>query len=175
MKRLLIIVSLFWGCLSAGAQGGIPLLDKVEGHRVRFHYSYSLSRGGGDFNPVTEGDVCVEGNAYSLDGLGLKVISDGSIRWTLDESAREAVVEKVEKEDLFTNPALFIASYKNYGDKIVVNASGKDFLDITLVLDDDTKARFLLKDIVYGEPQGKSDFSPEQKSLSKDYVVTDLR
>ena len=175
MKRLLIIVSLFWGCLSAGAQGGILLLDKVEGHRVRFHYTYSLSQGGGDFTPVTEGEVCVEGNAYSLEGLGLRVISDGSTRWTLDESAREAVVEKVEKEDLFTNPALFISSYRNYGDKIVVNASGKDFLDVTLVLDDDTKARFLLKNIVYGEPQGKSDFSPEQKSLSKDYVVTDLR
>ena len=175
MKRLLSIVAMLWACFFAGAQGGIPLLDKVEGHRVRFHYTYSLSQGGGDFTPVTEGEVCVEGNAYSLEGLGLRVISDGSTRWTLDESAREAVVEKVEKEDLFTNPALFISSYRNYGDKIVVNASGKDFLDVTLVLDDDTKARFLLKNIVYGEPQGKSDFSPEQKSLSKDYVITDLR
>jgi hypothetical protein len=146
----------------------------VEGHRVSFHYTYSLSRNGEDFTPVTDGDVCVEGNAYRMEGLGLKVVSDGTTRWTLDPQAKEALVEKVEKEDLFTNPALFISSYKNYLDQLKVNSSGKDFLDVTLILDEETKARFVLKDIVFSPEKGKSDFCLDEKSLPE-YLITDLR
>ena len=175
MKKYLFIAALALSCCSAFAQGRIPLLDKVQGQRVRFHYTYSLSQNGADFREVTDGQVCLEGNAYELEGLGLKVISDGSTRWSLDQEAKELVIDRVEKEDLFTNPALFIASYPDYLDRIRVNQSGADWLDVTLSLDDDTKARFRLADIVYGEPQGKSDFSLDEKSLPSDYVITDLR
>ena len=160
---------------TAGAQRSIALLDKVEGQRVNFHYTYSLSQKGAAFKAVTDGDVVLEENDYVLEGLGLKVISDGVTRWTLDEDAKEAVVETVEKEDIFTNPALFIGSYKNYMDKIKVNSQGKDSLDVTLTLDNETKARFVLKGIVFGPLQGKSDFSVDEKSLSEKYLVTDLR
>ena len=112
MKRIVSILLFSFLALGARAQAGIPLLDKVEGHRVSFHYTYSLSQDGGSFTPVTDGDVTVEGNAYVLEGLGLRVISDGSTRWSLDDDALEAVVENVEKENLFTNPALFIGSYR---------------------------------------------------------------
>ena len=175
MRKLISVFGILFCCLCAGAQGNIPLLDKVEGHRVCFHYTYSLSRNGEAFAPVTYGEVCVEGNAYRMEGLGLKVVSDGNTRWSVDEAAGEMVIEKVEKEDLFTNPALFISSYRQYRDRITVNSSGKDFLDVTLTLDDDTQARFFLKDIVYGELQGKSDFSLDGKSLSEIFVITDLR
>ena len=106
--------------------------------------------------------------------MGMKVVSDGTTRWTLDPEAKEAVVEAVQKEDLFTNPALFIGSYRDYMDKLQVNAAGSDNLDITLTLDEQTRARFVLSGIVYGEEQGKSDFSLDEKSLSG-YLVTDLR
>lgn len=175
MKRLtlsLLLILLAW---TAWAQDSIALLDRVEGHRVNFHYTYSLSQKGADFKAVTDGDVVLEGNDYVLNGLGLKVISDGNTRWTLDEAAKEAVVEKVEKEDIFTNPALFIGSYKRYMDKIKVNRQGKDSLDVTLTLDDETKARFVLKGIVFSDLKGKSDFSMDEKSLSEKYLVTDLR
>jgi len=174
MKRVLSILFLLTLALGARAQGNIPLLDKVEGHRVTFHYSYSLSQKGASFTPVTEGDVTVEGNAYILQGLGMEVVSDGTTRWTLDRDAKEALVEKVQKEDLFTNPALFIASYKDYLDRIKVNASTSNSLDVTLTLDDETKARFVLKDIVFGDKKGRSDFSLTEKSLP-DYLITDLR
>ena len=174
MKRLLSILVLWALALGAHAQGGIPLLDKVEGHRVTFHYTYSLSQKGASFTPVTDGNVTVEGNAYILQGLGMEVISDGATRWTLDREAREAMVEKVQKEDLFTNPALFIASYKNYLDQIQVDSSGSDSRDVTLTLDEETKARFVLKGIVFGPQKGKSDFSLNEKSLPG-YLITDLR
>ena len=174
MKRVISILFLITLVLGVRAQGNIPLLDKVEGHRVTFHYSYSLSQKGASFTPVTEGDVTVEGNAYILQGLGMEVVSDGTTRWTLDRDAKEALVEKVQKEDLFTNPALFIASYKDYLDRIKVNASTSNSLDVTLTLDDETKARFVLKDIVFGAKKGRSDFSLTEKSLP-DYLMTDLR
>ena len=175
MKRIAFTLLLVLLSLTAWAQKSIALLDKVEGHRVNFHYTYSLSQNGADFKAVTDGDVVLEGNDYLLEGLGLKVISDGTTRWTLDESAGEAVVETVEKEDVFTNPALFIGSYKRYMDKIKVNSQGGDSLDVTLTLDDETKARFVLKGIVFGALQGKSDFSVDEKSLGEKYLVTDLR
>lgn len=175
MKRLISLMVYGICCLGAWAQGSIPLLDKVQGHRVTFHYTYSLSRNGGDFSPVTDGDVTLEGNAYILEGLGLEVISNGSTRWSVDRDARELVIETVEKEDLFTNPALFVSSYKEYMEKIQVNASGTAYLDVTFTLDTDTRARFLLADIVFKVPEGKSDFSLDEKSLPGDYVITDLR
>lgn len=175
MKRLISLIVCGMCCLGAWAQGSIPLLDKVQGHRVTFHYTYSLAKNGGDFSPVTDGDVTLEGNAYIMEGLGLEVVSNGTTRWSVDRVARELVIETVEKEDIFTNPALFIGSYKEHMDKMQVNASGAAYLDVTLTLDTDTQAHFLLTDIVFMEPKGKSDFSLDEKSLSKDYVVTDLR
>ena len=176
MKKLIVclLFSLF-ALGGARAQANIPLLDKVAGQRVQFHYSYSLSQKGQSFREITDGNVTVEDNAYSLDGLGIKVVSDGVTRWSLDEEAREVLVETVEETDLFTNPALFIASYRNYMERIKVNAQGKDYLDVTLMLDEDTHARFILRNIVFGEKQEKSDFVIDLKSLPKDYLITDLR
>jgi hypothetical protein len=81
----------------------------------------------------------------------------------------------VDQEDILTNPALFISSYKSNMDKIRVNGSSSNSLDVTLVLDEETSARFVLKDIRFLDKQGKSDFPLDEKSLPKSYVITDLR
>ena len=175
MRRFLTSLMALSLTLTAFAQGSIPILDRVPGHRVQFHYTYSLSQGGKPMTQVTDGDVTVEDNAFLLSGLGLEVRSDGTTRWSIDRDAEEVLIEKVEKEDLFTNPALFISSYKGYMDKLKVNASSQNSLDVTLLLDDETAARFVLKNIVFLDKQGKSDFPLDEKSLPKSYVVTDLR
>ncbi len=175
MKKIVTGLAAILLSLSAFAQGGIPILDRVPGHRVLFHYTYSLSQGGRPMTQVTDGDVVVEDNAYVLSGLGLEVRSDGTTRWSLDRAAEELLIETVEKEDLFTNPALFISSYKGYMDKIRVNGSSANSLDVTLVLDEGTQARFVLKNIVFEDKQGKSDFTLNVKSLPDSYVITDLR
>ena len=175
MRRLLTSLMALSLTLGAFAQGSIPILDRVPGHRVQFHYTYSLSQGGKPMTQVTDGDVTVEDNAYLLSGLGLEMRSDGTTRWSVDREAEEVLIEKVEKEDILTNPALFINSYKGYMDRIKVNASSPNSLDVTLILDDDTAARFVLRNIVFLDKQGKSDFSLDEKSLPKSYVVTDLR
>ena len=175
MKRIVLGLSALFLSLAAFAQGSIPILDRVPGHRVKFHYTYSLSQGGNPMKKITDGEVTVEDNAYLLSGLGLEVRSDGATRWSLDREAEEVLIETVEKEDLFTNPALFISSYKANMDKIRVNASSSNSLDVTLVLDDDTSARFVLKNIVFEDKQGKSDFTLDVKSLPDSFIITDLR
>ena len=85
------------------------------------------------------------------------------------------VIEKVEKEDIFTNPALFIGSYRQYMDRLKVNSSSADGLDVTLTLDTDTYARFVLTGIRFLDKEGKSGFTLDVKSLPASYVVTDLR
>ena len=140
MKRIVTGLAAILLSLSAFAQGSIPILDRVPGHRVLFHYTYSLSQGGRPMTQVTDGDVVVEDNAYLLSGLGLEVRSDGTTRWTLDRASEELLIETVEKEDLFTNPALFINSYKGYMDRIRVNGSKprevlvKDFNELDQIL-----------------------------------------
>ena len=175
MKRIVTGLTAIFLSLSAFAQGGISLLDRVPEHRVLFHYTYSLSQGGKPMTQITDGDVIVEDNAYRLTGLGLEVRSDGATRWSMDREAEEVLIETVAKEDLFTNPALFISSYKSYMDKIRVNASSSNSLDVTLILDEETSARFVLKDIVFQDKQGKSDFTLDVKSLPDSFIITDLR
>lgn len=175
MRKITTVFAALLISLATFAQGSIPILDRVPGHRVQFHYTYSLSKDGKPMTQVTDGDVTVEDNAFLLSGLGLEVRSDGTTRWTIDREAEEVLIEKVEKEDLITNPALFISSYKSYMDHIKVNSYSQDSLDVTLALDEDTSARFVLKDIRFLDRKGKSDFTLDVKSLSSSYVITDLR
>lgn len=174
MKRLAAIAFALLVALGMDAQG-LEMLDKVKDSRAVFHYTYLLSRGGAEFSSVTDGDVVVEDNAYVLDGLGIKVTSDGKTRLSVDPEAREAVVETVEKEDIFTNPALFIGSWRKYASRLKVNSSGRDSMDVTLTLDDDTLARFILTGIKFTEKKGLGDFSTDLSSIPADYLVTDLR
>ena len=174
MRIVAALLSVFLSVTAFGQS--IALLDKVPGHRVSFDYSYSLSKEGKPMEKVTGGYVTVEDNCFSMTGLGLEVRSDGTTRWTIDREAKEMLIETVESEDLFTNPALFIASYPQYRDRLKVNASTSDSLDITLTLDEEVKARFQLKGIVFSEATGeKKGFSIDEKSLDSSYVVTDLR
>ena len=175
LKRIVILLSLF-ACVSSFAQGvSIPQLDRAAGKRVSFTYEYSLSKDGAGFSKVTEGEVLVEDNAYRLDGLGLTIVCNGETRWTYDPSAGEIVIESAENDNILTNPALLINSYRGYGKALHVKSGSQDSLDVVYDVDDEVKARFVLAGIVYSEPQGKSDFTFDVKSLPKDSVITDLR
>ena len=166
----------FLSCALSFAQGvSIPQLDRAAGKRVSFHYEYNLSKDGGDFTRVTEGDVLTEDNAYRLDGLGLTIVSDGVTRWTYDPSAAEVVIESAENDNILTNPALLISSYRGYGSALHVKSGSRDSLDVVYDVDEDVKARFILSGIVYSDRQGKSDFTFDVKSLPEGSVVTDLR
>lgn len=174
MKRILcILLSLV--PLLAFAQGrGIALLDKAAGKRVSFDYVYSLDQGEG-MKEVTRGSVLAQGNCFVVSGLGLKNYSDGTTLWMMDESAKEVVIDAVVNDDVLSNPALLIGSYRNYMDQIKVNREGSDSLDLTITLDEETKVRFKLTSVRFADPSDASDFTLDVSALPSSYVVTDLR
>lgn len=174
MKRLFAFFAALLPLLSF-AQERIPLLDKVPGHRVTFHYTYTLVKDGEAPKAVTSGEVTLEGSAYRATGLGLLILSDGTTRWTQDASAREVLVETVSQDDVYANPAALVSSYRNFSDQITVHSSGEDSLDVSLKMDDDTSVRFVLTGIRFLPEEGKSEFTLDVNSLSEDYIVTDLR
>ena len=174
MKRILCIllslVPLF--CFAQGR--GIALLDKAAGKRVTFDYVYSLDQGKG-MSEVTRGSVTAQGNCFVVSGLGLKSYSDGRTLWMVDEKAKEVVIDEVVNDDVFTNPALLISSYRSFMDKIKVNREGSDSLDLTIALDDDTTVRFVLSTVRFSDPSDPSTFTFVTFGLPSSYVVTDLR
>ena len=172
MKRIFVLL-LMAACLPAAAQN-IALLDKVPGHRVTFDYVYGYTSGK-TYDNVASGKMTVQGNAYSLKGDGLEVFSDGRVRWTLDRAAKEAIVENVDAEDVISNPAAIVSSYKEFGSALKVNGSTADSLDISLTLDDGSVQRFRLRGIRFAAEGAVSDFTVSRSSLGSDWVVTDLR
>ena len=175
MKKIAAFVALLFCAVSLSAQGSIPLLDKVAGHRAVFDYRYLLSEDGKAFHEVTSGKVTVEDKAFRVTGLNLEIVSDGTTRWSMDPEAKEILIEKVEKDNIFTNPAILISSYKDHLDMIKVKSSGSDSLDAVVTFDDRVKGEFILKNVKFLPKGDKKDFTVDVKSLGSAYVVTDLR
>ena len=119
--------------------------------------------------------MTVQGNAYLLKGDGLEVYSDGKVRWTLDRSAKEAMIDAVSGEDITSNPAAIVSSYKEFGKALKVNASTSDSLDISLTGEDGQVSRFRLTRIKFLPEGASSDFTIARSSLGSDWVITDLR
>ena len=62
MKRLLLLLCLLFP--AALQAQNIAVLDKVGDNRVKFDYTYSLSKDGAPMQRVTEGKVIVEGTLF---------------------------------------------------------------------------------------------------------------
>ena len=175
MKRILTTIVLAFVCVLSLAQGRrINLLEKAEGQRISFKYTYYIDKGDG-MKEVTRGEVTAEGNCFRLTGLGLKTWSDGTTCWMVDEEAKEVVIDAIAEEDVFSNPAIMVSSYRSFSDDIKVNKEGSDYLDFTLKLDDEVSLRFSLKGIRFSEPSGVEEFTFDTSALDSSYVITDLR
>ncbi|MBO7544667.1 MAG: hypothetical protein J6T02_03725 [Bacteroidales bacterium] len=175
MKRIFVFFTTLLFAVTLSAQGNISLLDKVAGNRAVFDYRYLISEDGKPFHEVTSGSVTVEDNAFRLTGLNLEIISDGTTRWSMDPEAKEVLIERVEKDNIFTNPAILISSYRDHLDMIKVKSSGSDSLDAVVTFDDRVKGEFILKNVKFLPKGDKKDFTLDVKSLEKGFVVTDLR
>ncbi len=176
MKLFSVIAAMLLPAMGASAQISIPLLDKVPGHRVVFDYTYSLSKDGKPLSEVTSGKMTVEDNAYNLSGLGIDIYSDGQTRWSVEREAEEVLIETVEADDIIANPALIISSYKELSSSLEVLSQGRDSLKLKVTFDEKTYAVFSISGIVFKDASGdKKDFTLDVKSLSKSFVITDLR
>ncbi|MBQ1699053.1 MAG: outer membrane lipoprotein carrier protein LolA [Bacteroidales bacterium] len=98
-------------------------IRKANSSLVTFKYSFSTVSDGPSM--TGEGDVKLSGSSFLVNGNGLEVWCDGKTRWTIDRSAREAMVESVdEAEDgISANPALLITSVDNAFNEVSFGAS----------------------------------------------------
>lgn len=145
--------------------------------------------------------ISVQGNMYHMKGNGLELYCNGETVWTIDEQAREVVVESVSdlSELYMSNPVLVLADLDRYF-KVMSHKSVKGLteyelksvadcgiVDAILVLSSDgmmVSGEFALEDgnvlsvkvrtMKKTEEMPLDSFSPKNK-FSSDWVVTDLR
>lgn len=112
MKRILSAVLLLLAvCVSAASQNLVTAFaESVKGKCVKAEYSFVYKNG--DIPVSGSGKLCFQDNAFSLSGNGLRIICDGSTRWTVDDEAKECYIETVESgsQDYEQNPALLLTA-----------------------------------------------------------------
>lgn len=129
IHRFLCFVALLCPCLCAGAKSVAlsSFVKAVADSKVSFSYAFVLDRGEGP-KMTGDGTVAVQGDAFLLEGNGLRVWCDGKTRWTVDEASEEAVIESVDAsgDDFSTNPALLVMAVDEVFTEI---SSGKSKFD----------------------------------------------
>lgn len=148
----------------------------VRAERYRIKYSCELKHEGKSYK--TSGTVLVQGAAFSLTADGLKVFNDCTDMWTIDESAKEVVVESGRTEDFMSNPfaALPLFGINAKGAEVVTRNNADGSLagyDISLKNGDSVTLRIKKQETLPDGPV--EDFSFDKKSLPKGYVVSDMR
>lgn len=145
--------------------------------------------------------LLVQGNMYHVRGNGLNVYNNGSTVWTVDELAREVIIERSSdvEQDYMSNPVLLLSKMDEYfkvQSQTTVNSKYVYVLEsiascgiskLTLTLLSDGKVvsgEFTLNDgnvlsvkvlsMKKAEEKPVSFFSPQTK-FGSDWVVTDLR
>lgn len=95
-------------CSVADAQDAVTgLVKMISGSQVSLQYSYVVDDGKTKLDGG--GKLLLQGESYLMEGDGLKVWCDGKSRWTVDEAAKEVVVENVVRDDAFMVPVTVIA------------------------------------------------------------------
>lgn len=164
---------------------------KLSASRTSFSYTYKVE---GKLPLTGSGSVVLQGNSFVLKGDGLDVFCDSHTRWTVDRSAKEAYAEPADS-DYSANPALLVGSLdKNFkiasaspltlvpaasgtGIKsVVLSFSGQKLTQLRLTSSDGTSTTILISALNHSpESSDLSVFSFDEKTLGKEYVITDLR
>lgn len=96
-------------CFCAAAGNPVTsFVDSVKGRYVTVGYSFVYRDG--DIPVSGSGTLSFQDKAFSLSGNGMRIICDGSTRWTLDEEAKECYIETLDSlsPDYEQNPALML-------------------------------------------------------------------
>ncbi|MBQ9185196.1 MAG: hypothetical protein IJ151_04925 [Bacteroidales bacterium] len=181
------------------AQSSLGALSaKLSSGTAEFEYSFTTS---GSQTPFTgSGKAFVSGARYRIEGNGLDIRCDGSVRYTADAAAGEMVIEAAEGEtlDFLSNPALLLSDIAgNFNvEKAVKQADGREVCELSpvnepsvsllklvlvkglpseaeLFMNDGSKVEFKVSGFSFVSDGGPWSFSPSE--LAKYSTVTDLR
>ena len=169
MRRLLTVLILCCAALLGGAAQGRmdALMAQLDTSLVSFDYRY---RSEGDIPVEGSGRITVEGRMYRSEGNGLKIWSDGTTRWTVDPSSREAYIENVaDSPDILSNPAPYLKSLSD------VKADGSRISGIWTA-PDGTRMKLSISNVeIRPRSRDATGFSFDVRSLDSTWVVSDLR
>ena len=128
MKRISLLAVALLLCLLTVRAQGTDLLDRmceaVSHSCVEMEYSFSARVSG----VMTQGKgiLKAQGNAWSMDGNGVRMWCDGSSVWIADTAAKEVVIERASEEvqtEFMTNPAVYFLHIKDVFDVNVSRAT----------------------------------------------------
>lgn len=110
MRRLSILLIILLSTLAKAQTTGTSIegfASRMAGNTASFNYSFEVK---GDVPLTGKGAVKISGAAYHMTGNGLEIWCDGTTRWTVDASSKEAYIESVGDEgaDYLTNPAMLL-------------------------------------------------------------------
>ena len=112
MKRFFAAILLSLAvCFTAAAQNPVKsFAESVKDRCVKAEYSFVYRTGN---IPVSgSGTLVFQDNAFCLSGNGMRIVCDGSTRWTVDEESKECYIESVDESspDYEQNPALLLTA-----------------------------------------------------------------
>ncbi len=202
MRKTLILVSLL-SLFAAVPVKADSVLDafsaKASSSCVEFKYVFYVKA---DIPLTGKGSGSVYGDSFHISGNGVDMWCDGKFRWSVDEEAKEVIVESVsETDDAYAvNPALFITDVSSSFREVSTGNSvfrGKTYHCVTLVpkvsgsisglslyfsgnelkgasvtVKDGTVTEFELSDISFSA--AARNYSFDTDSLGSDWLVTEL-
>ena len=169
MKRTIVCLILAVFALNTGAQNLTlaKLGEMTRSGRVDFDFKIT----GGD-NPDVCGSISVQGNLYTMEISGNRIICDGKARYTIDNDSREVYIEKPDNVSALLTSSKFQKSVSG----LKYGAGGDSVSGVFTNPDDKKKYNFSISKIVYSKKgEDKSAFAFSTSSLGKDWIITDLR
>jgi len=109
MKKILFTLASLLSCIALGAQSLDGIRSSIASNEFTLDYTYVVNR---DFSLKGSGTLTLNSaiGGYRLSGDGLRVWCNGSTKWTVDDSAREVVIESEDRGDYASSPARILFS-----------------------------------------------------------------
>ncbi len=98
-------------------------IAELSSSSAAFDYEYVLDNA--KVKMTGSGNVVLQGSSFIMKGDGLEVYCDGSVKWTIDRNASEAVAESFDREhpDYLANPALIVGDVSRVFSVVSENSS----------------------------------------------------
>jgi len=178
-------------------------IGNVAVHRTVFEYKFVMEPSVKDSPKVVgEGKVIIQDNCWCVEGMGVDMHCDGKSTWIVDPVSEEIIIENAEDSEAAMNPVTMISAFdesferksltieKQFVKAVLEPKTKSDIVSVTVLIardgsslhgasvkmKDGTVTYFTVPSFAFkGKTQDMSVFSFDEKSVSKDYVVTDLR
>ena len=149
MRQFVLTVLILLSCICMKAQ--------TVNRNGSFDFSYKVE---GQAPLTGKGTAVIKESCFHVQTNGLDVWCDGKTRWTVDTEAKEVYIEDAQDVDDYIQTLEF----RKEGGRIV----GADVL-----LSDGSKLHLNISN--FKQATVDASFTPNLSTLTKDYVITDLR